>query len=173
MRRHAAQFQLAHRCFESLSQPFAAHFLKIAVDGVALRHGELGEWIVDGVELEVAALGNLHGALQHIGRIFEKEPHFVGALDEELVAVELEAVGVVNLGAGLHAKHHFMRVTVFAAQVMRVVGSDQGNLQFALQSQQIGANLSFLVQPLVLNFEIEIPSAEDVLVLLRGSPALP
>ena len=62
------------------------------------------------MQLEVAALGDLHGALHNAGRIGKDARHFVGALDEELIGVKSEAVGVVNLGAGLHAKHHVVRV---------------------------------------------------------------
>ena len=44
------------------------------------------------------------------GRVLEDGGHLVGALDEELVAVEAEALGVVDLGAGLHAEHDVVGV---------------------------------------------------------------
>ena len=50
----------------------AAHLLKVAVDGVALRHGELGEGIVDLLQLQVAALGNLHGPLNTSGESLKR-----------------------------------------------------------------------------------------------------
>ena len=56
-----------------------------------------GKRIVDGMQLEVAALGDLHGACEHAGRIGKEALHLVGALDEELVGVEAEAFGVVDL----------------------------------------------------------------------------
>ena len=98
-----------------------------------------------------------------------KEPrHFFGALYKELVAVEVEAFLVVDLGAGLHAEHHVVRVGVFTAEIMRVVGGDKGNIQFAFQAEERCVNLLFVLQALILNFEKEIALAEDVLVLLRG-----
>ena len=73
---------------------------------MAVGHDKLGEGIVDLFELEVAALGDLHGALEDGGRVLEDGGHLVGALDEELVAVEAEAFFVVDFCAGLHAEHH-------------------------------------------------------------------
>ena len=122
---HAAQLKLPNRRFQALLQPLAAHLLEVAVDGVAVGNGELGKGIVDRVQLEVAALGDFHGPRQDPGRVGKQARHFVGGLDKELIGVELEAVRVLNLGVGLHAQHHVVRVRVFAAEIMRVVGCDQ------------------------------------------------
>ena len=51
------------------------------------------------MQLEVAALGDLHGAgRSERGRIGKEARHLVTALDEELVGIEFEAVGVVDIG---------------------------------------------------------------------------
>ena len=66
-----------------------------------------------------------------------KQPrHLVGALHKKLVGVEPEALGIMDLRAGLHAKHHVVRVRVLAAQVMRVVRRHQRNIQLLLQPEQ-------------------------------------
>ena len=117
------------------------------------------------MQLEVAALGDLHGAGQHAGRVGKQARHLVGGLDEELVGVEFEAIGVVDLGVGLHAEHHVVGVRVFAAKIMRVVGGDQRDFELALQPEEIVLDLALGFEALVLNFEIEVALAEDVLVL--------
>ena len=71
----------------------------------------------------------------------------------------------MNLGAGLHAEHHVVRVGVFAAEVVRVVGGDERDIEIALQAEEGLVNLLFLLEALVLNLEIEVAAAEDVLVL--------
>jgi hypothetical protein len=81
------------------------------------------------MQLQLAALGNLHRPLQDLGRVREEPLHLLGALHKKLIAVEAEALLVVNLRAGLHAEHHVVRVRVLAAQVVRVVGRHQRNLQ--------------------------------------------
>ncbi len=97
-----------------------------------------------------------------------KQPrHLVRALHKKLVGVKPEPLLVVNLRAGLHAQHHIVRMRVLAAQVMRVVGQHQRNVQLPLQPKQVGLNLVLLLQALVLNLEKEIPAPEDVLILLR------
>ncbi len=118
------------------------------------------------MQFQLAALGNLHRPRHHAGRIRKQPRHLIGGLHKKLVGVEPETVRVVNLRARLHAEHHVVRMRVFAAQVVRVVGQHERNLQLLLQPEQIGLDLLLLLQPLVLNFQIEITSPEDVLVLL-------
>ena len=98
-------------------------------------------------------------------RIGENPRHFVGALHKELVAVEFEAVGLVDLGAGLNAEHYIVGVRVFTAQVVRVVGEHERNRELTLQPEEVGLDFLFFGQPLVLDFEVEVAFAEDVLVL--------
>ncbi len=163
---HAPRLQPPDRSLQPLLVSRAAHLLEVAVDGMALRHRKLGERIFHAVQLQVAALGNLHGPREHRRRILEQPRHLVRALHKKLVAVELEPVGVVNLRARLHAQHHLVRVRVLAAQVMRVVRRHQRNPQLPLQPEQIGLDLLLRLQTLILNLQEEISLAEDVLVLL-------
>ena len=65
---------------EALAQALAADLLEVAVDGLAGGNGEFGERIVDLVQLEVAALGELHGAAcTTSGAVGEEPCHLVGA----------------------------------------------------------------------------------------------
>ena len=99
------------------------------------------------------------------GESLKEARHFFGALDKKLVAVEFEAVGLVDFCAGLHAEHYVVGVRVFTAQVVRVVGGDERNAELALEAEEVGMDLLFFGQALVLNFEVEIALAEDVLIL--------
>ena len=95
------------------------------------------------MQLEVAALSDLHGARKQGGVVGKDARHLVRALDEELVGVELEAIRVVNLGAGLDAEHHVVGVRVFAAQVMGIVGGDERDVELFFQAEEIVVDLAF------------------------------
>jgi len=57
-------------------------------------------------------------------------------------------------------------VRVFTAEVVGVVGCDQGDVEFALKAEEGFVNLLLVFKALVLNLKIEIAFAEDVFVLL-------
>ncbi len=78
----------------------------------------------------------------------------------------------MHLRARLHTQHHIVRMMILAAQIMRVVRQHQRNLQFLLQPEKIVLNLVLLLQPLVLNLEIEIPAPENILILHRRALGL-
>jgi len=71
----------------------------------------------------------------------------------------------MDLGAGLHAEHHVVSVGILTAEVVRIVGEYHGDVEFAFQPEERLVDLLFLLEALVLNFEIEISAAEDVLIL--------
>ena len=137
-----------------------------------LGHGKLREGIFDRMQLQLAALGNLHRPCQHLGRIGKEPLHLLRAFHIELVAVEAEAFFIVNLRARLHAQHHVVGVRVLAAQVMRVVGRHQRNIQFLFQFKERLVNPLFFLEALVLNLQVKVALAEDVLVLLGHAARL-
>ena len=96
------------------------------------------------------------------GRIFEDAKHLVVVLDEELVAVELHAAGVVDRFAGLNAEHHVLRVGVVFAEVVAVVGGDERQAEIFFQLEQAGMDAVLHLRALILNLEKEIVLAEDV-----------
>ena len=72
--------------------------------------------------------------LQTRGACEKSALHLVGGLDVELVGVELEALGVVDAAGGLHAEQDFVGAGVVVAEVVGVVGGDERDVEFALQS---------------------------------------
>src|SRR5208282_5899584 len=91
------------QCRHTPRVPLARDVHEIAVDGVAGRNFELRERRGNFFEAQAAALGDVERSRQDVGRIFEDTSHFVVALDEELVAIELHALRVVDGLAGLDA----------------------------------------------------------------------
>ena len=81
---------------EAAGEALAGYVDEVAVDGVAGRNFELGKRIRNFFQAKAATLGDVERAREHLGRIFEHAIHLVMVLDEELVAVELHAAGVVN-----------------------------------------------------------------------------
>ena len=45
---------------------------------------------------------------------------------------------------------------IFAAEVVRVVGGDEGDIEFAFEAVEGFVNLLFLLEALILNFEVEV-----------------
>ena len=90
--------------------------------------------------------------------------HLGGALHEKLIAVELQPVGIVDRLAGLNADHHVLRVRVVLAQVVAVIGGHQRKAKVLFQLQQVRLDALLFRQPLVLDLEIEVSFAEDVVV---------
>ena len=166
----SARFEFTDGGVQALLQPFPADLLEVAVDGVAFGNGELREGIVDLGQLERAALGELHGAVDDFGRVREELLHLAGGFDVELVGVELEALGIVDRGERLDAEQNVVRVGVVFAEVVAVVGGDERDVEVFFEAEEIGVDLLFELEALVLNFEEEVAAAEDVLVL-RGSAA--
>ena len=95
-------------------------------------------------------------------RVLEDAGHFVVALDEELVAVELHAGGVANGFAGLDAEHDVLGVGVVFAEIVAVVGGDQRQAEIFFQLEEAGMDAVLHFQALILNLEIEILFAENV-----------
>ncbi len=120
------------------------------------------------LSLKVAALGELHGAADDFGRVGEELFHLLGAFYVELVGVEFEALGVVDGVRGLHAEQDFVGVVVVFAEVVAVVGGDEGDVELFFHAEEVGVDFLFQFEALVLDFEEEVSAAEDFLVLAGG-----
>src|SRR6185312_11881891 len=88
---------------EALCHSVTGYVFEVCVGGVAIWDVELGKGVLYLLQLDVATLGDSHGAGEDCGCIFEDAAHLVSVLYEELVAVEFQAVSVMDGFAGLHA----------------------------------------------------------------------
>ena len=77
------------------------------------------------VEVEVGPLGDRERVVARLGVVAEDVPHLRGRLEVELLALELESLGVVESGAGLHAQQRGMALGVVLVRVVQVVRRDQ------------------------------------------------
>ncbi len=148
--------------FHAPGESFTRDVNEVAVDGVTGGNFKLRKRVRDFFEAQAAALGNIDGARQHVGRVFEHAVHLFVVLDEELRAVELHARRVADRLARLYADHHVLRVRVIFAQVVAVVGRDQRQAEILFQLEQAGMNAVLKFQALILNLKEEIVLAENV-----------
>ena len=93
---------------------------------------ELGEGVLHLFDLDVAALGDRHGSRDHFGRVAEDMVHLLCRLDEELVAVELKAIRVVDGRRRLHRQQNLVRMRIVFAEIMRIVRRNQRDAELAL-----------------------------------------
>src|SRR3954462_10888416 len=103
-------------------EAFTRNVFKIAVEGVTGRHVEVGKGAAHLFQAHVAALRDRQRTSEHIRRVFEDTSHLFVTLNEELVAVELHPVWILDRLGGLYAEHYILGVSIVFAQVMTVVG---------------------------------------------------
>src|SRR5438477_4183087 len=100
---------------KTFGEALPADVLEVAVNRVSGWDIELRERISYLFQLGITALGNGHGAGEHLRGVFEDLFHLLGRLHEELIAVKLQSVGVVHRLTGLDADEHVVRVSVVLA----------------------------------------------------------
>ena len=135
---------------------------KVAVECIARRNVKFRKRRGDFFHTQIAAPGNIQRAAHHLRRVFEHAQHLVVTLHEELRALEFHAGGVVDRLAGLDAHHHVLRVRIFFAEVMAVVGRHQRQAKIFFQLEKAGMDAVLHCQSLILNLEKEILPAENV-----------
>ena len=111
------------------------------------RNVELRERILDLLELEIAALGDFHGARR--GRLGAVEDRAISSslLTKNWLVSNFMRFVSCDRFAGLDAEHHVLRVRIVFAEVVAVVGSDHGDAEFLLQPEQIVVNALLFRRP--------------------------
>ena len=155
---------------QRVAEPVSQAFLRLVPEpgllGVAVGHVEdRHEGAVALVETGLTAFGDLECRVTCLGQIAEQRPHLVGRPQVVARAVELEAVGAVQAGAGGDAQQDVLRLRVLGVHVVQVVGGDQRGTDLLGQSQQVTAHPGLDRQPMVHQFDVEVLSAEDRLEL--------
>ncbi len=102
----AARFENRH----ARGKSFARDGFKMTVDGLPFGNLEIGKRVLHRIDLDVAALGDGHGALQRVRKLAEHLRHFFRGLEEKLIGVEFHAVRVAHGLAGLDAQKDFVGV---------------------------------------------------------------
>ena len=133
----------------------------------ALGHGEVRHVVRLGVELHVAAFSDFEGVLACAGNVAEQGVHFFCRAQVEVIRVELEALGVGEGRAGLHAQQRRVGGVVFLAGVVQVVGCDEGQVQLLGEAVQILLDVAFNVQAVVHDLAVEVVLAKNIAEFAR------
>ena len=125
-----------------------------------------------GVEIKgnIAPGGDLVGDAHRLGNFPEKLLHFLGGLDVKFVGFKIHAAALVQRAPRLKAEQHLLGVSVVAGEVVGVVGGHQRHPQLLGKLDQAFVGRHLLLEPVRLDFQIEVFLAEDVDVIL-GDPA--
>ena len=117
-----------------------------------LRHVETRKWILDLLELHLAALRNIPGAVERVLVAGEKLHHLGPAFDKELRRGEAHPVWIRHSLASLDAKQDFVRLDIVMCEVVRVVGDQQGDTGIGRHAPDLGNQNFVLIEPVVLQF---------------------
>ena len=141
-----------------------APFAELFQIGIAVRlpFGKLeaGQVIVAELEVEMAALGDLHRVVGGLGILREKGAHLLFVLEIELLGLEAHAVRLVHGLARLDAHEHVLVIGVLLLSVVGVVGDGQGDAQLFREADQPLGGLPFLPDAVVLDLQVEVLRAE-------------
>ena len=103
---------------------------EVGVDVVLGRHVEFRKRLLDFFQLDFTALGDFPGAIDGVLELTEQLHHFVARFDVEIRMVPVHAGRIAHGLASLDAHQDFVRAGVVAAQIVRIVGGDQGDAGF-------------------------------------------
>ena len=125
--------------------------------------GKVGQLDLAELDVDVGPLGDPQRVVARLGMVAEQVAHLVGGLEVVLLALELEALGVRQHRAGLHAQQGVVGLVVLAVGVVRVVGGEQRGADATGELDQLRIGPSLLGHPVVLQLDEQVVAAEDVL----------
>ena len=137
---------------------------------VPLRQLELRQVILAEGEVKLAPVGNALGVLHGVGITGEQLLHLLRGADVEILRLIAHAVLVVHGFSGLDAQQHVVALGVLLPEIVGVIGADQGNARLLVQAQQAPVHRGLLGNAVVLQLQIEVVPAQD---LLHGQGVFP
>jgi len=105
------------------------------------------------LELDPAALGDVHRVGHQLRPVGEQLRHLVRRLEVRLLPVEGEAVGIALQDPRADAEKRVVHVGVFAPQVMGVIGDHYGEAQLIGQLEDARVDLVLTLDAVVLHLE--------------------
>ena len=158
---------LARSAGEASLHPAGDLLFEPAGFGLVLRHREARHEVTVH-ERHFAAFAQRQRVGDGLRMIREQRPHLLGALEVELVRVEVEPVRVVEGRRRLHAQQCRVGVGVGGVHVVQVVGGQQRQTELFGQSQQLPDHPPLHVDAVVHDLAVEVVGAEDVPELGSG-----
>ncbi len=137
--------------------------------GLALGHRGHRHQVAPLGELHVDAFGDREGVVAGLGEdAVPLGAHLGGALQVEVLRVELEPVRVVHGLAGLHAEQDLVGLGVLGVGVVQVVGGQTRQVELLLEVVEVVADPALDLDAVVHQLHEEVLGAEDVAVVARG-----
>ena len=130
---------------------------------VPRRQPELRQVILAEGEVKLAPVGNALGVLHGVGITGEQLLHLLRGADVEIPRLIAHAVLVVHGFSGLDAQQHVVALGVLLPEIVGVIGADQGNARLLVQAQQAPVHRGLLGNAVVLQLQIEVVPAQDLL----------
>ena len=163
---------LAHMRCEVLAvaqgRPLVRELAEVALLGLALGHREARELWLTEVDLDVGPLRDPQRVVTRLGDLREEGAHFDRGLQVVLGPGELEPIGLVDLGVGLHAQQRVVGLGVTAQRVMAVVRGEQRGIEGPGDLDQLRVGALLFDEPVVLHLDEQVIPTEDVLQARRG-----
>ena len=120
-------------------------------------------------DCDIAAFGDFDGVGQRFGNLVsENGEHLVAIFEIELVGLHAHPPLVRHRGAGLDAEHDFMRLRVFAPEVVHVVRGDDRDSRLLCQRDQAPVDLLLLGKIVIHQLDIEVFLPEDVEIFVEN-----
>ena len=151
----------------ALPQPRGAQIGEVLLGGRAGGQVGVGELQAVERQLDVAALRDRDRVAQRLRQLREALGHLRLGRQIEVLAVQLEAVGLVHRGVGADAEQDFVADGVLGGGVMRVVGGDERQVELAGQVDELGDHGGELGVVVVLQLDV-VAVAEDFAVPAGG-----
>ncbi len=118
-------------------------------------------------QLEVAHLRDPPGVPDRVEVVRELRGHLVRGLEVEVIGLELQPTGRVEVGGGPDAQQHVVGLVLGPADVVEVVGDDQRQVELRGETQQLLVEPPLLGQAVVLHLQEEPVLPEDLRVVAR------
>lgn len=146
------------------AQALVAEALEVGEVVLPARRDKERELGIAELELDVAHLRNFEGVVERAGVVLEERGHLVTALDVEFLRLKFEVARLVHRGVRLDADQHALHPGVRPLDVVGVVGGDEADARLLGEPQQVGQNLLLKPDAVVLDLDVIVSLAEDVLV---------
>ena len=139
----------------TLPEALITELAEVFLVGIALRHRVGGQVILMKGKLHIAHIGNFLGIGKGLVAAGEQSAKLLLAFQVELLGFEPHPVLIVNGLAGLDAQQHILHIRVLFAQIMGIVGDDQGKPLLPGKALQALIHRALGFDAMVLKLQIE------------------
>ena len=146
----------------ALLQAFLAELGEVVERVAVVRGRELREPDLAELELDVQPLGDLEARAKRLRVVREVRSHLGGALEVELVGVELPAARVLQRVAGLDAEQRLVGPRVLVAEVVDVARCDERQTGLLGELGELRVDPRLLGEAGVLDLDVDVVAAEDL-----------